>query len=290
MDIDHILQKVFSNVPGIPPGPYTIRPISGGSINGAFQIATDSNNRWFAKFNDAHHFPHLFVTESRGLSLLQQTGIFHTPNTIACTQIGNTQVLILDWIDEGPQTPAFWHNFGESLARLHQTTSPFFGLEENNYMGALPQDNTPSSEWVEFFMQNRLIPQIQLAANKGLLDKTFLKHFERLYNFLPEIFPPEPPSLLHGDLWSGNFLCNANSAPVLIDPAVYYGHRSIDLGMTTLFGGFDPVFYDAYHHHYPLPANHRLQWQISNLYPLLIHLNLFGRSYLSNIFHTIQHF
>ncbi len=134
------------------------------------------------------------------------------------------------------------------------------------------------------------MPQVKLASDKHLLPSSHAARFERLYERLPAIFPPEPPALLHGDLWSGNFLCNHRQQPVLIDPAVYYGHRSMDMAMTTLFGGFDKPFYDSYHYHYPLPPNYREQWEICNLYPLLIHLNLFGLGYLADILHTIQRY
>jgi len=107
---------------------------------------------------------------------------------------------------------------------------------------------------------------------------------------LSNIFATEPPALLHGDLWSGNYLCSATGQPVLIDPAVYYGHRNMDMAMTTLFGGFDALFYESYHYHFPLPANYRQQWEVCNLYPLLIHLNLFGKSYLANILNTIRQY
>ena len=113
---------------------------------------------------------------------------------------------------------------------------------------------------------------------------------ENLYRQLPNIFAPESPALQHGDLWSGNFLCDDQSMPVLIDPAIYFGHRSIDLGMTTLFGGFERAFYESYHNSYPLAHNHKEQWEVCNLYPLLIHLNLFGKSYLGDIFRTIQRY
>jgi fructosamine-3-kinase len=128
-----------------------------------------------------------------------------------------------------------------------------------------------------------LQPQLNLALSKNLLQKNHVDSFYSLAQKLDSIFNIEPPSLLHGDLWSGNFMCNDSSSPVLIDPAVYFGHRSVDLGMTTLFGGFDQLFYDAYNYHFPLPSNYREQWEVANLYPLLIHLNLFGSSYLHDI-------
>ncbi|MBS1662044.1 MAG: fructosamine kinase family protein [Bacteroidetes bacterium] len=289
VEIEQVLQSVLSGIHP-PTGPLSCRPIGGGSINDTYQVLTKDNKRWFGKFNNAHDFPDLFVKEARGLALLNQQQLFRVPTIAACSQVGDTQVLLLEWIDSGPQSPRFWRDFGQSLALLHQVTSTSFGLPENNYMGALPQDNTPSPTWLELFIHRRLEPQIHIARTHGLLDETAHRHFQRLYQHLPEIFPPEPPSLLHGDLWSGNFLCDTHSKPVLIDPAVYFGHRSVDLAMTTLFGGFAPAFYEAYAHHYPLPPNYREQWEICNLYPLLIHLNLFGKSYLANILNTIQRF
>jgi fructosamine-3-kinase len=157
-------------------------------------------------------------------------------------------------------------------------------------MGSLPQANGWRETWVEFFRAQRLEPQVKMAAAAGLLPARWADRFENLYRSLPAIFPEERPSLLHGDLWSGNFLCTHQQEPVLIDPAVCYGHRAADLGMTTLFGRFNQAFYDAYHHHLPLPENHEEQWEIANLYPLLIHLNLFGGSYLTSITETLKRF
>ncbi len=157
-------------------------------------------------------------------------------------------------------------------------------------MGSLPQYNDPAAEWPGFFIRQRLEPQVRLAFGKFLLDKAALRSFESLCREIPAIFPPEPPALLHGDLWSGNFLFGQEGQPVLIDPAVYYGHRSMDLAMTGLFGGFDEEFYASYHYHYPLPSNYKEQWPVANLYPLLIHLNLFGAGYLGEIIETLKRF
>lgn len=253
-DIERILLKVLSGVTALPsPGPLTFRPIGGGSIYNTYQILTIFNNRWFCKFNDNRHFPDLFAKENSGLTLLRHQQLFRIPATVACSEVDDTQVLILEWIDQGPQTRRFWHSFGENLARLHRITQPLFGLDHDNYMGAHPQDNTPSPNWVDFFIHRRLEPQIRLATKHGLLNDAAHRQFQRLCKALPGIFSPEPPALLHGDLWSGNFLCDANEQPVLIDPAVSFGHRSVDLAMTTLFGGFDPAVYEAYAYHYPLP-------------------------------------
>ena len=134
-------------------------------------------------------------------------------------------------------------------------------------------------------------PLVRLCSSNGLNSADQIKLFESLYNRLPDLFnEDEPPSLVHGDLWSGNFICNQEGQPVLIDPAVYFGHRSVDLAMTTLFGGFNPPFYEAYHYHYPFPDNYKMQWPVCNLYPLLIHVFLFGRAYLSQVDDILKRF
>ena len=223
------------------------------------------------------------------------TGIRFNKEEMADTDTGSTSLAdtgIRPGMEAtaGTKTRRFWSLFGEQLARLHHVSAPTFGLDHDNYIGSLPQKNTHSPVWSNFFIQQRLEPQVRLAGEKGLLSPSAIRQFEQLYQVLPELFPPEVPSLLHGDLWSGNFLCDEKGNPVLIDPAVYFGHRSMDLAMTTLFGGFGQPFYEAYHYHFPLPANYRQQWEIANLYPLLVHLNLFGESYTGSILHTIQRF
>jgi len=157
-------------------------------------------------------------------------------------------------------------------------------------MGALPQSNMQYENWVEFFIHHRLEPQIKIAREKHLLHSKHVSILENLYMRLPDIFFDEKPALLHGDLWSGNYMCNQNSEPVLIDPAVYFGHRSMDLAMTSLFGGFDRRFYESYAYHFPFPKNYHEQWEICNLYPLLIHLNLFGSGYFGQIESTLRKF
>jgi protein-ribulosamine 3-kinase len=291
-DIRYLLQKLLPDMPGQDSyaGDFSYRPIGGGSINSTFQILMKPNKPWFGKFNNARQFPGLFIKESNGLALLRRLGPIRVPATIGCGEVEGTQVLLLEWINEGLRTDDFWRQFGRQLALQHSVSQPSFGLEEDNYIGSLPQDNTPAADWVDFFIQRRLEPQIRSAIDAGLIDSSTLGHFRRLYPRLPDFFPVEPPALLHGDLWSGNFLCDTAGQPVLIDPAVYFGHRHMDLALTTLFGGFEPAFYEAYNDIYPFPKNYLQQWEIANLYPLLIHLNLFGLSYKGNILHTIRRF
>lgn len=266
-----------------------VEPVAGGSINETFRFQA-GGKMLFCKRNSATKFPHLFSTEAMGLQCLAAQPVIRTPAIAACFEAGDEQVLLLEWINEGNRTGNFWKCFGEQLAALHRVAGPHFGLAYNNYMGSVPQSNKPHQLWTSFFWHERLWPMIGLCEAQGLLEATHRKQFESLQHRLPSIFEAEPPSLLHGDLWSGNFLCNEASQPVLIDPAVYFGHRSMDLGMTTLFGGFREPFYEAYHYHFSLPANHKEQWAVCNLYPLLIHLHLFGASYLPQIHLTVKQF
>jgi protein-ribulosamine 3-kinase len=263
--------------------------IGGGSINETYRVDIGTKTV-FCKLNSGSAFPQLFEKEKAGLEIIAKQGIIKTPAVLDCFEEGGTQVLLLEWIAAGERTAAFWKNFGEQLAALHCCSSVLFGLSEDNYMGSVPQRNHQHKTWAAFFAEERLQPTMQCCFDKGLLTKKHLDQFELLQNRLREIFNEEKPSLLHGDLWTGNFMCNEASEPVLIDPAVYYGHRSVDLAMTTLFGGFRPAFYEAYEYHFPLPENYEDQWALCNLYPLLIHLYLFGSSYLSQIERTLDRF
>jgi len=269
----------------------TIRftPVGGGSINETYKV-TAGKEPFFCKVNSVAKLPGLFTSEAEGLSLLALQNVIRIPRFIATGTIDEQQVLLLEWVEQGLKSDRFWERFGEQLAALHHVQGKQFGLKSDNYMGALHQYNKESDSWTDFFIHQRLQPQVKLAVDNKLLDGNAVNRFEKLYDKLPDIFSAEPPVLLHGDLWSGNFLCDDREQPVLIDPAVYYGHRSIDLGMTTLFGGFDALFYESYQHHYPLPVNYKEQRDVCNIYPLLIHLNLFGKSYLADVLNTIRRY
>jgi protein-ribulosamine 3-kinase len=264
--------------------------VGGGSINDTYRVQANTRQSFFCKVNKAADFPAMFLCEKQGLELLARTGVIRVPAVIAVGEAGPYQVLLLEHIESGLKTDDFWKRFGEQLAALHQVTSEQFGLDTDNYMGALSQQNEPMDDWCSFFIHRRLEPQVKRAVDNHLMEVQQARRFNSLYRQLPSLFESTTSRLLHGDLWSGNFLCNEVSQPVLIDPAVYYGHPAVDLGMTTLFGGFAPAFYESYHHHAPSVPNYREQWQVCNVYPLLIHLNLFGKGYLPDILHTIEHY
>jgi protein-ribulosamine 3-kinase len=265
-------------------------PVGGGSINHTYRMTLNDDRHYFLKVNEIDKFPGMFDEERIGLECLGSANVIRIPGVIDNSLINDNQILVMEWINQGARTDQFWKRFGEQLAALHHVQDNLFGFTRNNFMGALPQSNRQHTDWSMFFTFERLEPQLRLALDKNLLSVKEVRQFEKLNIRLPQIFSPSRPVLLHGDLWSGNFLCDEQGRPVLIDPAVYFGHPSIDLAMTTLFGGFDKSFYDSYNYVSPFPTNYREQWEVCNLYPLLVHLNLFGESYRPAISDTIRRY
>lgn len=268
---------------------FDIQSISGGSINMAVKVSTKAGN-FFVKWNDAHKYPDMFKKETRGLKLLESTGALKIPKVIGKDEVGEHAFLILEFLDQGNIHADFWNRFGSSLAKIHQNTHTLFGLDHDNYIGSLYQSNKQHENWISFFSEERIQPQLKLAYDSNLLDNTILKAAERLFKILNGIIPIGSPALLHGDLWSGNFMIDSGGNPVLIDPAVYYGHREMDLAMTRLFGGFDQAFYEAYHKNFPLEKGWEKRLEIYNLYPLLVHVNLFGGNYISQVASILSRF
>ncbi|HEX8040212.1 MAG TPA: fructosamine kinase family protein [Chryseosolibacter sp.] len=261
----------------------------GGCINRGGRLTTDQG-RFFLKWNDAIKFPGMFASEARGLSLLRACNSMTVPEVIHEGFVNGIQFLLLEYIDGREKASGYWEHFGAGLALLHRQPSATFGLDHDNYIGALPQSNSPDSSWVEFFVGRRLQAQLDLALNNGKIDHGVYAKFQNLFQKLPSLLPQEAPSLLHGDLWGGNLMTDGSGQPCLIDPAVYYGHREVDLAMTQLFGGFDRLFFESYNNGYPLIPGYRERFDIYNLYPLLVHLNLFGRAYHSRVVSILEEF
>ena len=194
-------------------------------------------------------------------------------------------LLVLEYIDATPRRGDFWESFGAGLARMHRREpgDNQFGLDHDNYIGSLPQRNGGHGQWIDFFVEERLEAQLKMARDKGKAGRELNTMFASLYRHLPDFFPVEPPSLVHGDLWSGNYMTGSRGEAVIIDPAAYYGHRYMDLGMSKLFGGFSPAFYRAYREEWPVESNWEEALDVANLYPLMVHVNLFGGGYLQNV-------
>jgi fructosamine-3-kinase len=232
----------------------------------------------------------MFDVEANGLRQLKAMNTICIPDVLKIGESETEAFILMEYIGQSSPDKLFWETFGRQLAELHQNTSDKFGNDHDNYIGALPQSNVTHDHWADFFVLERLVPLVKMARDDERISQNQAMRFDKLYTKIESFFPPEKPAFLHGDLWSGNFLCNINGLPVLIDPAVYYGHREMDIAMTKLFGGFDTLFYDAYNRNFPLEKDWKKRIDLCNLYPLLVHLNLFGSSYLSDIESTLRHF
>lgn len=262
---------------------------SGGCINQGGRIKTTSGN-FFLKWNDEKKFPKMFEAESKGLKLLQQQNTIRIPKVIGVGERGSYQFLLLEFIEQKSRSKMYWKQLGDRLAALHQCTAVSFGLDHDNYIGSLKQFNSAHSTWINFFIEQRLNVQVKLAIDAGLSGSDWTKKFETLYAKLPSLLPEEKPSLLHGDLWSGNLITDEKGEPCLIDPAVYFGNREADLAMTSLFGGFDDEFYSSYAEVFPLQKGYEKRVDLYNLYPLLVHVNLFGGSYVHSVENILRAF
>lgn len=265
------------------------QPVSGGCINNGGKLSTSSFN-YFLKWNDAQKFPQMFTKEAIGLKELAKNTDLTVPDVIESYEGEKFSCLILQWIDSSAQHFDFWEKFGYGVAHLHQTTSNKFGLGHDNFMGSLPQPNAQTTSLVEFFINQRLNPQLKLAKESGRIDAHTLQQFDTLKSKLDQLLISEEPHLIHGDLWSGNFMRDSSGMPALIDPAISYGHREMDIAMTTLFGGFDHSFYKHYQIAYPLSPGYEDRLEIYNLYPLLVHVNLFGGGYLNQVKNILTKF
>lgn len=263
--------------------------VGGGDINQSVKIITTKGD-YFLKWNKAGLYPGMFEKEAKGLNLLRNAGELKIPEVIGYDEDEDYTVLVLEYIKSSGKASGFWEDFSNSLSRLHNHNSDHFGLDHDNYIGSIPQSNKPHSDWKSFFIEERLERQIALALDNNRIDHSTIKNFRSMYRHLDDFFPVEKPSLLHGDLWSGNYMVSAEGKACIIDPAVYYGHRLMDLGMSKLFGGFSHKFYEAYNESHPLEKNWREAVEICNLYPLIVHVNLFGGGYLNSVKSVLTRF
>ena len=256
-----------------------IRPVSGGCINSAY-ILYSKNTNYFIKLNQAE-FLSMFEAEFSGLKEMFQTKTIKIPHPVVFGVSANNSFIVMENISITSANSLSDIKLGQQLAALHQIHQPFFGWHVDNTIGSTPQPNNASEKWVPFWKECRLGFQLSLAETNGYggkLTQSGRKLCESLEYFFSNYSPT--PSLLHGDLWSGNAAVTANGEPVIYDPACYYGDREADIAMTELFGGFGSSFYAAYTDTYPLHSDYPIRKKLYNLYHILNHLNLFGESYL----------
>lgn len=261
------------------------RPLAGGDINDVFLLTT-SEGKKVLKINSATQFPGMFEGEMEGMEKLKAAKAIDVPKMIGVYKEDDYACLLMEYRETGPKIKDFWAIFGKQLADLHKNTRETFGFSEDNYIGSLPQYNNDHNNIVDFYIKERLQPQFKLAKNKGYFLGNTDRFCEELYNLIPQ----EKPALIHGDLWNGNYLVNADGKPCLIDPAVAYAPREMDLSMIKLFGGFSTTLFHTYFEEFPVANNFEERVPIWQLYYLLVHLNLFGTGYLSSCQKIINQF
>jgi fructosamine-3-kinase len=251
------------------------RSVNGGSINQAYRISGGWQS-YFVKLNQANQAA-MFEAEALGLQNLAASGSIRIPQPICWGTAENNSYIVLEWMDLGRGTPSSWVELGRQLAQLHRRThSKGFGWDRENTIGSTPQLNSWTQNWADFFIEHRIGYQIQLAQRRG----ASFAQTDRLLKAIATRLNHHPtPSLVHGDLWSGNAGFSTAGEPVIFDPAVYWGDREVDIAMTELFGGFPQGFYTGYRAEWPLDAGYEQRKGIYNLYHILNHFNLFGGSY-----------
>lgn len=289
--LDAALRSIFgSNVKAV-----RTERVTGGDINESCRVVLNDGTQLFMKTN-ARENADFFRAEIEGLSAIVKTGTIGTPRVLGIgtdAGRGGYAFLLMEFIESKSRAADFWEDFAHRLSDMHRADTAGFvnggvyGFCSDNYIGARRQANTAHSHWTAFFRDCRLRPQF--AAASRYFDKAELKKIDRLLERADSILAePEQPSLLHGDLWSGNFITGNDGRAWLIDPAAYVGHAEADIAMTQLFGGFPQRFYDAYREASGLGADYAGRRDFYNLYHLLNHLNMFGRSYLMQVKHIVD--
>jgi len=255
------------------------RPVGGGCISAAWELGS-SAGPVFLKIH-AGGDSGMFEAEAAGLVLLGGATGLRAPGVLGFGTAGDDAWLLLEWIEPGPPRGDTEAALGRGLAAQHRTSAERFGWERDNWIGATPQDNTPTANWADFFALNRLGVQLDLLEVSGI-GGGLVARGRRLVEGVPALLSGHAPSpaLLHGDLWGGNWATDTDGQPFVFDPAVYFGDREADLAMTRLFGGFGPAFYAAYEAAWPLPEGASQRRHLYNLYHVLNHVNLFGAGYL----------
>lgn len=273
------------------------RRIAGGDINDACGLELSDGTHLFMKSNARENEP-FFMAEAMGLHAIAQTEVIQTPHLLCSGKDsgrGGFAFLLMEFIESGRRAADYWEDFARQLAALHQAPTEelvpggTYGFIQDNFIGARQQVNTPHDHWISFFRDCRLAPQFADASS--YFTEADRKKIGRLLDHLEDVLvEPKYPSLLHGDLWSGNVMTGSDGKAWLIDPAVYVGHPEADLAMTELFGGFAPVFYAAYREAFSMQDGYEDRRDLYNLYQLLNHLNLFGSAYLAPVRRIVERY
>ena len=268
-----------------------ITSLSGGCISNAYKIKLNDKQKVFLKYNPSVS-DKMFIAEAHGLQELNKSGAIRVPEVM----MYDDDFILLEFIQQGNKSRNFFSDFGRSFASMHKFYSESYGFYEDNFIGSNEQKNIPvnseKENWTSFYFNKRILFQLELSEKLGYATPELRRGIAKLEEKIEEIIGTNyaEPSLLHGDLWGGNYMVDENGIACLIDPAVYYGHREADLGMTKLFGGFSSEFYEAYNESYPLEDGYEYRENIYKLYHVLNHLNLFGGAYYSQAISLIHYY
>ncbi len=267
----------------------SIVPLSGGDIAKAYILRT-FGHQFFCKTLSSPSALSLLKSEKLGLEQIAKAGEIGTPEIYVCDSFRGTSFLVMEYIESKQPSSADMRRFGRELANLHMANADCFGWSDDNYIGLLTQYNTKHDDWALFYVKERLIPQLELAVTKQLLAPKQIPTPEKMLKVMTSFCLNVKPSLLHGDLWGGNYLISSGGVPYLIDPASYYGHSEVDLAMSQLFGGFSKDFYFSYYEVLPQTEGNEERLSLYQLYYLLVHLNLFGSSYYASVSGLLKRF
>jgi fructosamine-3-kinase len=265
------------------------KPLSGGDISSAYFIET-KNQRLFLKLNDSPDAMDMLEREREGLEAISKTKTIATPGIVHCGRFERGALLLMEYVEARQANSRDLDRLGREVAHLHHVTSAHFGWERDNFIGRLPQENDLQETWSDFYITRRLLPQLKMSRDSAFLTSQEIPGEQKMLNLLESLSAGVKPSLLHGDLWSGNYLIAVDGTPYLIDPAAYYGHNEVDLAMSRLFGGFGDAFYRAYHDVIPQQTGAEERNDLYQLYYLLVHLNMFGRSYKQAVIGIVRRY
>ncbi|MDH7445261.1 fructosamine kinase family protein [Aquimarina sp. 2201CG14-23] len=263
----------------------TTKQLLGGDINDVYCLETNTRKA-VIKINTSFRFPGMFKAEAQGLEVLRKADAFTVPKVLQSGIHDEYAFLILEYIASERDAANLWNVFGRQLAVLHSRSASYFGFENDNYIGSLPQYNTKQDTASEFYIVQRLEPQFKLAIANGFV----FENLDSFYKTIAKEIPNEPSSLIHGDLWNGNFIIDCKGNPCLIDPAISYAPREMDIAMMHLFGGFDQELFKVYNETFPLTEYWEERIPLWQLYYLLVHLNLFGSSYYNQVTSIFNHY
>ncbi|WP_336515599.1 fructosamine kinase family protein [Pollutibacter soli] len=288
-NISNFLQDKIADLTGKATTLLNLTQIHGGDINETYQVKTNTGD-FFLKLNSDARNTDFFAAEADGLESLSGKSELIIPKPLFHGNIDGNQFLLMEFLPKGIVRGNFWENFGRNLAILHKNANPQFGWSEHNYIGMLPQKNNFQHSWNQFYAESRVLFLVYSAASQNDHYSGLIPFAEKFCSRLENIIPEETPALLHGDLWSGNFMVHETGQAAVFDPSVYFGHREMDLAMTRLFGGFHTRFYQAYDEEFPLTPGWEERIPIFQLYPLLVHMVLFGGHYYDSVKSILKKF